>query len=832
MKQRSACVSRALLFLLFTSFASQGYAQTTSSWARQELAKLGIDPNNRSIILDLLRSKDDQVRFIAINFCGEEKIREALPVFKQVFREHGVVEHFGLGRSLGDRSQILEAVIEMEDTSFCEEFKMEIDSLQAERKGLDIDCMIKFSSYLAEKHDEDYGFAATYAYYAHIEEFLPRLVIVSVSYLKPFLTSQHHDELLPLLRRMAVEHPRGESRLQSLLFLLKLQEPQIENLLMQAGRTDSEFSVRYGARRILRDLNNSLYVTALREATHTETKHRWLNYELLIRTREPSAYRYVCDVLKQNLDPESNELIKLSLENPYLFTPLDDTPRMRMLDSLIAALPQISSYGWLADESFVSELGEELHRAQQALSSSDSIGMALALQTFQGSIDLVYKDSLNPDARKVTMEGWRFLYYSAQCALSYLSAERRAAKLQVLLIDPAKNLERLGVDTTNIQRIKHLVDSSDTYLSKNASLFLANHGYVDMAPRIKLRYSTSLAGGIRSLSDQADYLVSLFLLDAPETQHLCNVVLDTLLARRDRGVYFPDEVASRILKILWNLGDNSRYSVLDIVVQEALGHSYSLDLDLILAYAQNSKLRTSVFQLVKSLTTSSSTSFRNEAIFLCSHFTDFAETREILRNIALSDGSHEIRLHAIAVLWGHYKDWFVLSAAECIAKTAASSSTFVAAIMDIERVPSLSALVALMNIRSITLPGNFHDLVSTTIRFYEPPEPSEATVSPIMLDSLLSTTHQCASLGWLDDRAFVTELDAYLQHARQALGTGNSVGCARSVKTFQGKVDLVYRDSSNPGARKVTVEAWKFLHYNAQYILDRLPMIPPGSDSK
>ena len=106
--------------------------------------------------------------------------------------------------------------------------------------------------------------------------------------------------------------------------------------------------------------------------------------------------------------------------------------------------------------------------------------------------------------------------------------------------------------------------------------------------------------------------------------------------------------------------------------------------------------------------------------------------------------------------------------------------------------------------------------------------------SPIqqMLDSLVTVKHQVADFGWLADADFVSLLDNDLKAARRSLKTNDSLACARAIKSFQRKIDIVYQDSLHPDPRRVTIEGWKFLHYNAQYILDRLPAIPPGSDSK
>ena len=101
-----------------------------------------------------------------------------------------------------------------------------------------------------------------------------------------------------------------------------------------------------------------------------------------------------------------------------------------------------------------------------------------------------------------------------------------------------------------------------------------------------------------------------------------------------------------------------------------------------------------------------------------------------------------------------------------------------------------------------------------------------------MLDSLVAVKHQVADFGWLADADFVSLLDNDLKVARRSLKANDSLACALAMKSFQRKIDIAYHGSPTSDLRKVTIEGWKFLHYNAQYILDRLPAIPPGSDSK
>lgn len=106
------------------------------------------------------------------------------------------------------------------------------------------------------------------------------------------------------------------------------------------------------------------------------------------------------------------------------------------------------------------------------------------------------------------------------------------------------------------------------------------------------------------------------------------------------------------------------------------------------------------------------------------------------------------------------------------------------------------------------------------------PAPSSSPIQQ-MLDSLVAVKHQAADFGWLADADFVSLLDNDLKVARRSLKTNDSLACARAIKSFQRKIDIVYQDSLNPGPCKVTMEGWKFLYYNAQYILDRLLPIEP-----
>jgi hypothetical protein len=111
--------------------------------------------------------------------------------------------------------------------------------------------------------------------------------------------------------------------------------------------------------------------------------------------------------------------------------------------------------------------------------------------------------------------------------------------------------------------------------------------------------------------------------------------------------------------------------------------------------------------------------------------------------------------------------------------------------------------------------------------WFKPKTPDAVVTVNTLIDSLISTEKQVIPFNWLGDNNFINELNGYLTNAKNNLNAGNQIDCTRQIRTFQQAVDREYRDSINVTPAFVTVEGWKFLYYNAQYILDRLPQIPP-----
>ncbi len=92
------------------------------------------------------------------------------------------------------------------------------------------------------------------------------------------------------------------------------------------------------------------------------------------------------------------------------------------------------------------------------------------------------------------------------------------------------------------------------------------------------------------------------------------------------------------------------------------------------------------------------------------------------------------------------------------------------------------------------------------------------------LDSLIATEEEVSGYGWVPDTSLKLRLDSILTRARNFVVTGDSTNCFRQITRYQAEVDSTYRANLGSGKQGITIDGWKFLHYGAQYCLNRLPL--------
>ncbi|HOJ08954.1 MAG: hypothetical protein HND40_01525 [Ignavibacteriota bacterium] len=111
------------------------------------------------------------------------------------------------------------------------------------------------------------------------------------------------------------------------------------------------------------------------------------------------------------------------------------------------------------------------------------------------------------------------------------------------------------------------------------------------------------------------------------------------------------------------------------------------------------------------------------------------------------------------------------------------------------------------------------------LELYKPPKPDSNSTIENLINNTVIQADTLYSYNWFGDLIFLNGMKNILTTAKINLQSGDSISCAINIKSFQDEIDYVYKDSLNTDARFVTIEGWKFLYWNAQYILDRLSEI-------
>jgi hypothetical protein len=391
--------------------------------------------------------------------------------------------------------------------------------------------------------------------------------------------------------------------------------------------------------------------------------------------------------------------------------------------------------------------------------------------------------------------------------------------------NPTATLTLFKIDTTDISTLRHIADSSNNRMSIVALLFLAERGYYDIIPTLKERYYQNNRS---YFGDAIDCLVALNALHDSDTYAMTQNLVDSMLVYYIQNDTVLIDFWIDAIGLLQLYKDYSRYELIVSLVdrKQRFGDRLLWTLD---GFGESPEYRSAVYNRLIQFLNDSSEDYRRTAIRCLVRYDDFQNLDSLLSEAAISNQSTFVRWTAIGTLLRRYdEDYTVIRACELNAKTTRDTMLFEDCIYSLRSIPSPYALAALKNISTyLPVDGQFHDDVNAWIASYVPPSNYNDSNFVGILDSLMEYKHQLNDIGWLSDQTFVSELDSNLTTARHYFVQGDSNNCARQIKLFQQKVDEEYRDSLDGDNKIVTIEGWKFLYYNAQYILDRLPSPPP-----
>jgi len=395
---------------------------------------------------------------------------------------------------------------------------------------------------------------------------------------------------------------------------------------------------------------------------------------------------------------------------------------------------------------------------------------------------------------------------------------------------PAAELHRLGIDTTKIDSVKSALGHPDRYVSGHAALFLAERNVTDAIPLIKARYLTVRNYGTTG----SDYLFALRRLGEPDLAWFLRDFVDSVHANHKRDSWNYDVLAA-VSAVRWlvELGDYSRLEFIVDVVENspwAMADASGVLSLFVDGVDQYEKERIYAF-LIRLAMTHPDASLRWGTLKGLRKFIDRQGAFDVLMDRAEQDTDALVRINATDLLAEYYGDLRVVF--DLLVRrlnTAPNSFEQLYTLDHLKQLPFPEVLDVFKAFLQATANDTVKGSVESAYEEYVPPVPRPTTLVATMLDTLISYKHRVFALGWLGDKNFVNELDNGLDNAKKHLAKGDSVNTYKEVQKVQEKIQKEY-DKTQENAKKnkprdkrfVTTEGYKFLYYNAQYILDRLP---------
>jgi hypothetical protein len=396
-------------------------------------------------------------------------------------------------------------------------------------------------------------------------------------------------------------------------------------------------------------------------------------------------------------------------------------------------------------------------------------------------------------------------------------------------ISAANKLSKFNaIDTNNIDLIKRIADSSKHWLNMEALLFLAQHGDRSVLARVESRYYEGIQKSYPEYSLNA--LSALIALQGQNAYPYAVGLLDSMLAQNQeqRGRYSSDDLV-QVIEVHLDYGDLSRYGLFKSLFS-GIGRPHAQYLNDFYWFVQlDPSKEDDAFAAVKSFLNESDRGYRLEALKTLNWFRNQPSRFQLLKQVALSDTSVEVRETAADYLKSDDRIEDAIEVYENLVASGIDTLCYNSALYALDDINSPFAFAAMKRLKgTVGSPTALYHL-STTLATYEPARPASSASVSEMVDALGSFIPQCASLDWLGDQSFVTQLGQFVDQAKLSLvTTTDSLQCAQKIKQLQQVLDREYQDSSNATQAFVTVEGWRFLHYNAQYVLDRLPSTPVG----
>jgi len=400
-----------------------------------------------------------------------------------------------------------------------------------------------------------------------------------------------------------------------------------------------------------------------------------------------------------------------------------------------------------------------------------------------------------------------------------------------LLYEYRLDLRELGIDPDNKQQVLDSLNSSNDYLRYHLYNYCKEAKIVEALPILKSLFykypstqSTGSCNPSRGTEDRVQILDAVLAMDGDGFQQEFRLELDSLNNYLEKDAHYYIRFASYLMKKYQDdYGFNTMIKFYTIK-ENRIKFKFEAQLQFLRPF-YNSSHNAEVIEALRFVCREDpGRAFSGQALDELKGIPD-PQFESFAYELSKTDTSSSIRSSARWLLNEIGSPLYLTSLIDALKFETEGRRWYYAWLLDSRQVWAYKYVLDLYKNNTFPADRSFVEIELNQYPFHLSP-PSNIK-SKMLLDSLTNSLPQLLNYNWIGNQNFVSELNEYLANAQNKLNTGDSINCARQIRIFQQLVDQEYRDSLNNNGKFVTVEGWKFLYYNAQYILDRSPQIPP-----
>jgi hypothetical protein len=361
------------------------------------------------------------------------------------------------------------------------------------------------------------------------------------------------------------------------------------------------------------------------------------------------------------------------------------------------------------------------------------------------------------------------------------------------------------------QRIIDSLDSNNTRENYNALLNVEEYNILEAIPKLESKAQNGDCTAI--------YLNLLQKLGSTNIQNLAHISIDS-----SNKCYDPIETRYDCSKILIELGD---YSTAQYVIDfyNAKASKFFFDITLIPKIIDN---RPDLLQQAKSVVFDYAQNFRGSPFIRYLANAIIAEkypneAAQVLVNSFKNEPDDATRILSLWLLFVVDYPGLPELMKERLVQEHIPSYRYIIVDSLLKEFGIIENYQFVNNYISSEQDTLTRSLLNHRLAVFIPSKPDSNQSTSSLIETLISLVANCFNYAWVGDLQFKDELQSLLQSAQSYLEVDDSLACRVQIKEFKDLVDNVYKDSLNTDTRFVTIEGWKFLYWNAQYILDRLP---------